>query len=445
VLATGKPVSPAESRIPGFYRLPLHERQQYIAERLGVALDELQQRLAHGGLSAEVADKTIENAIGTYGLPLGVAPNFRVNGVDRWVPMVVEEPSVIAAASNAAKMVRASGGFLASMLDTCMTGQIELRAVADLPGARQAIEASRAQLLQSAANATPSLVRRGGGPRDLEVRQLGTDTLVVHIHVDCQDAMGANLVNTIAEALGPELARLAQAQLGLRILTNLCDRRRVQASCRIEFAHLASVRTGDDPATEQASGRTVAEAVVQASRFAELDPYRAATHNKGVMNGVDSVVIATGNDYRAVEAGAHAYAARTGRYEPLAKWTLGDECLQGKLEMPLALGIVGGTIRIHPTAQLALALLDVKSAPELAEVAACVGLASNLAALRALGTVGIQHGHMSLHARSVAVAAGAELGEVDEVARLLVAGAVISESAARTIIEHVRSNAGERQ
>jgi hydroxymethylglutaryl-CoA reductase len=422
----------------------LLERQQHLADRLGVPLDELQRRLAHGGLSTEVADKTIENAIGTYALPLGIALNFRINGVDRWVPMVVEEPSVIAAASNAAKMVRASGGFVASMLDTWMTGQIELRAVADLSRARHAIEAAKAQLLQTAANATPSLIRRGGGPRDLEVRELSPDTLVVHIHVDCQNAMGANLVNTIAEALGPELARLAQAQLGLRILTNLCDRRRVQASCRIEFAHLAAVRTCGDSASYQASGRTVAEAVAGASQFAELDPYRAATHNKGVMNGVDSVVIATGNDYRAVEAGAHAYAARTGRYEPLAKWTLGEECLQGKLEMPLALGIVGGTIRIHPTAQLALALLDITSASELAEVAACVGLASNLAALRALGTVGIQRGHMSLHARSVAVAAGAELGEVDEVVRLLIAGAVISESAARTIIERIRSNAGER-
>jgi hydroxymethylglutaryl-CoA reductase len=437
-------VSIAESRIPGFYRLPLLERQQQLADRLGVPFEELKQRLAHGGLSAEVADKTIENAIGTYALPLGIALNFLINGVDRWVPMVVEEPSVVAAASNAAKMVRASGGFSASMLDRCMTGQIELRAVADLVRARHAIEAARSQLLRSAANATPSLVRRGGGPRDLEVRELGPDTLVVHVHVDCQDAMGANLVNTIAEALGPELARLAQAQLGLRILTNLCDRRRVQASCRIEFAQLASVRAGDDPATTHASGRAVAKAVVGASQFAERDPYRAATHNKGVMNGVDSVAIATGNDYRAVEAGAHAYAARTGRYEPLAKWTLEEECLQGKLEMPLALGIVGGTIRIHPTAQLALALLDVKSASELAEVAACAGLASNLAALRALGTVGIQRGHMSLHARSVAVAAGADLGEVDEVARVLIAGAVISEAAARSIIERIRSNAGER-
>lgn len=444
MLATSKPVSRTESRIPGFYRLPLLERQQHLAHHLGVPLDDLKQRLAHGGLSAEVADKTIENAIGTYALPLGIALNFRINGVDRWVPMVVEEPSVVAAASNAAKMVRASGGFLASMLDTCMTGQIELRAVSDRPRARHAIEAAREQLLQSAANAAPSLVRRGGGPRDIEVREIGQDTLVVHIHVDCQDAMGANLVNTIAEALGPELARLAQAQLGLRILTNLCDRRRVQASCRIEFAHLASVRAGDEPSATEGCGRAIAEAIVGASQFAERDPYRAATHNKGVMNGVDSVVIATGNDYRAVEAGAHAYAARTGRYEPLAKWTLGDECLQGNLEMPLALGIVGGTIRIHPTAQLALALLDVKSASELAEVAACVGLASNLAALRALGTVGIQRGHMSLHARSVAVAAGAELGEVDDVARLLIAGAVISESAAQAIIEHIRSNAGEK-
>jgi hydroxymethylglutaryl-CoA reductase len=437
-------VTSAESRIPGFYRLPLLERQQLIADRMGTPLAQLKEPLDQGGLSAEIADKTVENAIGIYGLPLGVALNFRVNGVDRLVPMVVEEPSVIAAASNAARMVRASGGFTATMLDTWMTAQIELRRVADFVRAARAIDEEKTKLLALAATFVPSLVRRGGGPRDLEVRDLGEGTLVVHLHVDCQDAMGANLVNTIAEGLGPELARIAEAELGLRILTNLCDRRRVQASCRIEFARLAAGDAGDDRAALEASGRSIAEAVVAASRFAERDSYRAATHNKGVMNGIDSVVIATGNDYRAVEAGAHAYAARSGRYEPLAKWTLGAECLDGQIELPLALGIVGGTIRVHPTARMALSLLRVTSASELAEIAACVGLASNLAALRALGTTGIQRGHMLLHARSVALAAGAALHEVEEVARLLQAGAVINEAAARSIIEGVRARTGER-
>jgi hydroxymethylglutaryl-CoA reductase len=356
--------------------------------------------------------------------------------------MVVEEPSVIAAASNAARMVRASGGFTATMLDDWMTAQVELRAVSDIGAATQAIEREKPRLLDVAAGAVASLVRRGGGPRDIEVRHIGPQSLVVHVHVDCRDAMGANLVNTIAETLGPELARLTQAELGLRILTNLCDRRRVQARCAIEFLHLAATEPGADPAAQRAAGRVVAEAVVAASEFAERDPYRAATHNKGVMNGIDSVVIATGNDYRAVEAGAHAFAARTGRYAPIAQWTLGDECLQGHLEMPLALGTVGGTIRVHPTARMALELLGVKSAAELAQVAACVGLASNLAALRALGTVGIQRGHMALHARGVAVAAGAELSEVDEVARQLMAGAVINEAAALAIIERIRARAG---
>ncbi len=433
-----------ESRIPGFYRLPLIERQELIAARMGTPLEELRPCLEQGGLTAEVADKTVENAIGTYGLPLGVALNFRVNGVDRLVPMVVEEPSVIAAASNAARMARASGGFSATMLDSWMTGQVELRAVPDLAQATRAIEAAKPQLLDRAATLVPSLVRRGGGPRDLEVRPLGEGTLAVHVHVDCQDAMGANLINTVVEGLGPELASITRSELGLRILTNLCDRRRVRASCLIDLAHLAAGDATAGSTEQEAMGRAVAEAVVAASRFAERDPYRAATHNKGVMNGIDAVVIATGNDFRAVEAGAHAYAARSGRYEPLTRWTLVQGQLQGEIELPLALGIVGGTIRVHPTARRALSLLGVSSASELAEVTACVGLASNLAALRALGTTGIQRGHMSLHARSVAVAAGAAMDEVETVAGLLMAGPVINEAAALAIIETIRVRTGEQ-
>ena len=443
MLATPCTVSQTDSRIPGFYRLSLLQRQEQVASRLCVPVDELKLLLDQGGLKAEVADKAIENALGTYALPLGLALNFRINGVDRLVPMVVEEPSVVAAASNAARMVRASGGFTATMLDTLMTGQIELRGVADVPKALMAINAQRPRLLEMAGAAVPSLVGRGGGPREIEVRELD-DTIVVHVHVDCQDAMGANLVNTIAEAVGPELARVAGGQLGLSILTNLCDRRRVCAECRIDFPHLTQASADRSPDCTRTAGREIAQAVADASRFAERDTYRAATHNKGVMNGIDSVVIATGNDYRAVEAGAHAWAARTGRYEPLARWALGEECLQGILEMPLALGIVGGTIRIHPTARLALSLMGIETASELIEIAACAGLASNLSALRALGTEGIQRGHMSLHARSVALGAGADPQEVDEVARLLLAESSITETSAKSVIERLRGNANRR-
>lgn len=430
------------SRIPGFYRLSLTERQAHLAARLSLPAEHLQTLFETGGLSAEVADKAVENALGTYALPLGLGLNFRINGIDRVVPMVVEEPSVIAAASNAARIVRNSGGFRAEMVESLMTGQVELRDIADPSRAVALIESRRAHILALAANATPSLVQRGGGPRGIEVRVLDAHSLVVHVHIDCQDAMGANLVNTVAEAIGPELARVTGGQLGLRILTNLCDRRRVRAQCDVEFAQLALPTSSDDRPTTDTPGLLVAQAVAAASRFADLDPYRAATHNKGVMNGIDSVVLATGNDYRAVEAGAHAWAARNGRYAPLTTWTLTDTALHGDLELPLALGVVGGTARIHPTARLALVIMNVQHASELIQIAACVGLASNLAALRALGTDGIQRGHMSLHARSIAMTVGAEPQEVDAVARLLLRETTINETSARAVLARLREQPG---
>lgn len=423
------------SRLPAFYKITIPERRAAVADATGVSEPEMAESFEGGGLPCEVADKFVENVIGTYALPLGVALNVRVNGVDYVVPMVVEEPSVVAAASNAARMVREGGGFQADADESVMTSQIQIFDVADPPAAAARVLAEKALLLEAAARAVPGLVERGGGPRDLEVRAIADDMIVVHFYVDCLDAMGANLVNSLAEAVGDRIAALAQGKLGLRILSNLCDRRLVRINCRVP-AHVV--------ATENIAGEAVIDGIVNASRFAEADPYRAATHNKGIMNGIDAVVIATGNDWRAVEAGCHAFAARTGRYRPLAVWRkvrgpAGEIALEGSLELPLALGIVGGTLRVHPAARLALRMLHVTSAQQLATVAASVGLASNLAAVRALATVGIQRGHMALHARSVAVAAGAVGGEVERVATLIVEARDITLDGAKRALGVVRA------
>ncbi len=468
------------SRIPGFYRLSIHERRALVAERSGVPVAELEAALHGGGMDPDKADKVVENVLGTYGLPFGVALNVRVNGRDHLVPMVVEEPSVIAAASNAARMVRASGGFTAEVTEALMTGQVQLVDVPSPAAACARLVHETPRLMEIARAAVPNLVSRGGGPREIEVRDLGAGCLVLHVYVDCRDAMGANLVNAIAEAIGPVAAELAHATLGLRILSNLCDRRRVRVHCRVHPRDLGlSSRSSERPsdrvrdassvppppdtpgveapaygapitpaptrpsrpplgAADFVDGSVVADRIVLASRFAEVDPYRAATHNKGVMNGVDAVVLASGNDFRAVEAGAHAYAARSGRYAPLAVWRRDGDDLVGELEMPLALGIVGGTLRVHPVAQTSLKLMGVKTADELAMVAASVGVASNLAALRALATEGIQRGHMSLHARSVAVAAGALGDEVERVALAICERGAITLEAAEAVLETLR-------
>lgn len=381
------------SRLPGFRSCTVAERIRAAAKAAGLDPAFVAAGLAGGGIDASMADRMVENVLGTLALPFGVALNFRVNGADYLVPMAIEEPSVIAAASHAAKRVRAAGGFVASVDEPRMIAQVEVHDVADAPGAARRIDEARNEVLARADEAVPTLVARGGGARAIESRDLGEGLLVVHVEVDCRDAMGANLVNTVAETVGPRIAELAEGRLGLRILSNYCDRRRARASARLPVATL-----GDD----ELDGAAVAAAIARASRFAERDPYRAATHNKGIMNGVDAVVVATGNDWRAVEAGAHAYAARRGRYEPLATWELVDDdrALEGRLEMPLALGTVGGALRAHPAARVALALMGVAGAAELAMVAAAAGLATNLAALRALATEGIQRGHMALHHRA---------------------------------------------
>jgi hydroxymethylglutaryl-CoA reductase len=422
------------SRIPGFYKLTLEERRLLVSEATGFPADAIARALENGGLLAETADKFVENVLGTYSLPYGITLNVRINGKDYVAPMVVEEPSVVAAASNAAKMARAGGGFRAEADAPIMISQVQLTQVADVAAATEAIVAAKAALLRKADASVPGLVQRGGGARDLDVRVLGGgEMLVVHLYVDCRDAMGANLVNTVAEALAPELARLSGGHIGLRILSNLCDRRCVRVRCEVPLSELA---------TDTMSGADVADGMVNASRFAELDPYRAATHNKGIMNGVDSVCMATGNDWRAVEAGAHAFAARTGHYGPLATWRREGEVLVGKLELPLALGTVGGTLRVHPAARLSLQLMGTDNATELAMVAASVGLASNLAAIRALATDGIQRGHMALHARSVAVAAGATGDLVEKVAAMIVEARDITLEAAKEALV-VLSRSGE--
>ncbi len=396
----------------------------------GVDANTIGASLDGGGLDAETADKFVENVLGTYALPYGVALNVRVNGRDYVVPMVVEEPSVVAAASNAAKMVRVGGGFKADVDAPVMISQIQLTSVKDAPAARARIMAAYEEIVAVGNRAISGLVARGGGVRGLEVRTLGSAAdamIVVHVLVDCRDAMGANLVNSVAEAVADRLAELANGKVGLRILSNLCDQRCVRVRCLVP---------ADVLATDDMSGEEVIDGILNASRFAELDPYRAATHNKGIMNGVDAVVIATGNDWRATEAGAHAFAARSGQYGPLAIWRRSEAGeLAGFLELPLALGTVGGTLRVHPAARLSLELLGVQDAGELAMIAASLGLASNLAAVRALATDGIQRGHMALHARSVAVAAGAVGKLVERVAALIVEARDITVEGARRAID----------
>lgn len=424
------------SRLVGFYQLNPLERLQQVKSFDGLTDDDLRQ--LHGGngaLSVERADKMIENVIGTYNLPLGIATNFQINGRDTLIPMVVEEPSIVAGASYAARLVRAGGGFHTSSTPPVMIGQVQLTGVSDPLAAQAAILAARDEILDTANRQSTSLVALGGGAQDVEVRLFSTSPmgpmLVVHLLVDCRDAMGANAINTMAEAVAPLLERLSGGRAYLRILSNLSDRRR--STARAVVPPSALERDG-------LSGEEVAEGIMWAYAFAAVDPYRAATHNKGILNGIDPVLIATGNDWRAVEAGAHAYAARSGRYTSLSHWertAAGD--LVGVLEMPLAVGIVGGATKVHPAAQAALKLLAVQHAHELAEICVCAGLASNLAAMRALATEGIQRGHMSLHARQVAMAAGAHGDEVELLATRMIEERMIKPARAAELLHELRA------
>jgi hydroxymethylglutaryl-CoA reductase len=428
--------TPLDSRLPGFYKLSVDERRRVAARAAGADAEELTAALSAGGLSSEAAEKIVENVLGTYALPFALAVNFTVNGRDYLIPMVVEEPSVVAAASNAARMVREGGGFGAEADESLMIGQVQLDGVGEVEAARQAILAEGEAIMAAGNQAVPELCQHGGGVREIQVRDLGQGSMVVHLLVDCRDAMGANMVNTVCESVSGLIARLACARSGLRILSNLCDRRLVRVTARVPSEALAG---------RGFSGPEVRGAVVRASRFAEQDVYRAATHNKGLMNGVDAVTVATGNDWRAVEAGAHAFAARDGRYRPLCTWSADDKgMLCGRLELPLALGIIGGSSRAHQGARLALRILGVKSARELGMVVGSAGMASNLAALRALATEGIQAGHMTLHARSVAIAAGAEGEWAEAVAqRMCAEGRVTLEAAEEILREMNEGRAGK--
>ncbi|MDX1435434.1 MAG: hydroxymethylglutaryl-CoA reductase, degradative [Anaerolineales bacterium] len=404
------------SRISGFYNLSPGDRQRTLLEASGLARQMLDDLMGAGGLQADLADSMIENVVGRFALPVGIGLNFLINGRDVLVPMVIEEPSVVAGASYMARLARPQGGFLAETSPPEMIGQIQVLALTDADQAQASLLAQKERLLAAASEVDPVLQRLGGGPRDLEARVLeGPEIgrfLVVHLIYDVRDAMGANAVNTACERLAPMVEEITGGRAHLRILSNLADRRLARASCTIALDQLAF----GDFSPEQ-----VRDGIIEAWAFAAADPYRAATHNKGIMNGVDAVVIATGNDWRAVEAGAHAYAARKGRYTSLSVWSADEDGnLAGALEMPLAVGIVGGATRVHPAAQAALALMGVQSASDLAEVIVSVGLAQNLAALRALATEGIQRGHMSLHARQVAIAAGAEGEQISRLAARLV-------------------------
>jgi len=410
---------PASSRLEGFYRLTISERQR----RLELTENEI-AALTIGGLSPDLANRLIENVVGIHGLPLGIATNFQINGRDYLIPMAIEEPSVVAAASHAAKLVRNAGGFTASADAPLMIGQVQVVDLRDVDAAREKILAARAEILQLA-DSKSTLVEFGGGARDVQVRVLRETRvgpmLVVHLKIDVRDAMGANSVNTACETVAPFIEKLTGGRVVLRILSNLADERLARAACRVRKEDI-----GDE----------VVRNIVVADALAEADPYRAATHNKGIMNGIDAVVVATGNDWRAVEAGAHAYAARSGQYRALTRWDRdanGD--LIGSLELPIVSGIVGGTINAHPLAKIALKILGVQSAPEFAGVLAAVGLAQNLGALRALAAEGIQAGHMALHARQVAIAAGATGDDIERVAEQLVAEKNISVTRARELLK----------
>lgn len=424
------------SRIPGFYKMSRAERLQAVRAFAGLTDEEvalLASQETVPGLDAAQGDRMIENVIGIYGLPLGIATNFQINGRDYLVPMVIEEPSVVAGASFAARLVRDGGGFQTGSDAPIMIGQVQILDVADPWGARFRLLAAREEVLALANRQDPVIVQLGGGARDLEVHVVESSPvgpmLIAHLIYDVRDAMGANTINTALEAIAPLLAQISGGRTRLRILSNLADRRLARARGVVPVASLAQ---------EGFSGEDVAQGIVEAYAMAATDPYRAATHNKGIMNGVDAVTIATGNDWRAIEAGAHAYAARDGAYRALSRWernAAGD--LVGTLEMPMAVGIVGGATKVHPLARLALKILGVQTARELAEVIVAVGLAQNLAALRALAAEGIQRGHMALHARQLAIAAGAPPEMVDDVVARMVAERVVRLDRAQEIVKEL--------
>ena len=421
------------SRLAGFYKLNLEERLAQVASASGLTPEEL-AAWTTGGINLEAADHMIENVVGLHSLALGIGLNFQINGRDVLVPMAIEEPSVVAGASFMAKLARTGGGFQTTSSAPLMIGQMQVLNITNLEEASFKLYEHKAELLAAADEIDPVLKKFGGGARDMEVRLFPASPiggfLVLHLIYDVRDAMGANAVNTACERLAPQVEAITGGKVHLRILSNLADRRISRARCRIPLSELAF---------EGFTGEAVRDGIIAAYAFAAVDSYRAATHNKGIMNGVDAVVIATGNDWRAIEAGAHAYAARSGRYTSLSTWgtnPAGD--LVGTLEMPMAVGIIGGATKVHPAARAALKLMGVRTASELGEIIVAVGLAQNMAALRALATEGIQRGHMSLHARQVAVAAGASGDMIEKIAARMVAEKIVRIDRAEELLKELQ-------
>ena len=405
------------SRLVGFFRLSVAERRAKLAEVAELDEEHVAAWAATGELSDEAADRIIENVVGTLALPVGVATNFIVDGRHYLVPFALEEPSVVAAASNMAKRCHANGGFTSASDDPVMIGQIQVVGIADPFGAKNRVLAARQSIIDRCNAVDPILVRFGGGCRNVKARVIDTDSgpmVILHLHVDCRDAMGANAVNTMAETVAPYIEELTGGTVILRIISNLATERLTRVSATFTPAEMSD--RGGDPT----QGTEVIEGVLQAYHFAAADPSRATTHNKGIMNAISANAVACGQDWRAIEAGAHSYAAVSGRYTSLTNWetnAVGD--LVGAIELPMAVGLIGGAVRVHPTARANVALLGVESANELGAIFGAAGLAQNLGALRALATVGIQAGHMKLHARNMAATAGAEGSEVDAVAEMV--------------------------
>jgi hydroxymethylglutaryl-CoA reductase len=416
--------------ISGFYKLTPKERLALLKEFAGLSDEECALLQDTGSLPLDMADRMIENVVGAIPIPLGIAVNFLINERDYLIPMAIEEPSVVAAASYAAKMVRDGGGFYTSSMLPIMIGQIQTVGIKDPYAAKMRVLQAKEEILKKANDQDPVLVSAGGGARDLDAKIIHTaqgPMLITELHVDCRDAMGANAVNTMAEAVAPMTERITGGRVYLRIISNLATKRLARAWCIVP--------------KKAVGGEEIVDGIVNASAFAAADPYRAATHNKGILNGIIAVIMATCNDHRAIEAGAHAYAVRDGHYTALSMWEKNENGdLVGSIELPMAVGLIGGAVRTHPIAKIAIKILGVKTANEFAEVLAAVGLAQNLGALRALAHEGIQRGHMSLHARNIAVAAGATDELIDLVAEKMVAERKIRMDRAKELIEQYRAS-----
>jgi hydroxymethylglutaryl-CoA reductase len=414
------------STVSGFYKLPVEKRLEFVKDFANLESEEI--KLFSSCLDIGIADRMIENVLGSFEIPLGIAVNFQINGKDYLVPMATEESSVVAAASNAAKIARIKGGFKTECTDPLMIGQIQILHMKDVAESAQKIMSKKKEILHLANEQDKVLVKFGGGAKDLEVRILDSPIgkmIVTHLIVDVRDAMGANAVNTMCEALAPMLEEITGGKVRLKILSNLADKRIVKAKAIFD--------------NEKMGGGQVVDAFLESYNLAAIDPYRAATHNKGIMNGIDSVIIATGNDFRAIEAGAHAYASRNGQYTSLSHYYKdknGD--LVGELELPMAIGIIGGVGNIHPKAKLCKKILGIKTAKELADIVVSVGLAQNFAAVFALSTVGIQKGHMSLHAKNIAVMAGAIGSQIDKVANQMIKEGKIKLDRAEEILKDIK-------